>query len=91
MSEVAESSAWGAAMNGLLGIGICTSLDELTALPREVKSFRPQMKAAEVKQISRRLACGCEEGSVNGCLCETSVMLQFLLWLILPCSRLIFQ
>ena len=51
VSEVAESSAWGAAMNGLLGLGLCKSLDELAALPREVKSFRPQMDAAKVKQL----------------------------------------
>jgi glycerol kinase len=51
VSEVAESSAWGAAMNGLLGLGQCKSLDDLAALPREVKSFRPQMPAAKVKQL----------------------------------------
>ena len=27
VAEVAESSAWGAAMNGLLGLGVCKSLD----------------------------------------------------------------
>ena len=48
VAEVAESSAWGAAMNGLLGLGICKSLDELAALPRVSKSFKPKMKAAEV-------------------------------------------
>jgi glycerol kinase len=51
VSEVAESSAWGAAMNGLLGLGRCKSLNDLAALPREVKSFRPQMPAARVKQL----------------------------------------
>jgi glycerol kinase len=51
VSEVAESSAWGAAMNGLLGLGVCKSLDDLAALPREVKSFRPQMDAATVKRF----------------------------------------
>ena len=51
VSEVAESSAWGAAMNGLLGLGLCKSLDDLAALPREVKSFRPQMKAAKATQL----------------------------------------
>jgi glycerol kinase len=51
VSEVAESSAWGAAMSGLLGLGICKSLDDLAALPREVKSFRPQMDAAKATQL----------------------------------------
>jgi glycerol kinase len=51
VSEVAESSAWGAAMNGLLGLGVYRSLNELAAMPRTARSFRPQMKAAEVKRL----------------------------------------
>jgi glycerol kinase len=51
VSEVAESSAWGAAMNGLLGLGLYQSLDELAKLPRAQKCFRPRMKAAEVKKL----------------------------------------
>jgi glycerol kinase len=51
VSEVAESSAWGAAMNGLLGLGIYQSLDELAKLPRQQKIFRPQMKTAEGKRL----------------------------------------
>jgi len=51
VSEVAESSAWGAAMSGLLGLGLCESLDDLAALPRETRVFRPQMDAARVKQL----------------------------------------
>jgi glycerol kinase len=51
VAETAESSAWGAAMNGLLGLGICKSLDDLAALPREVKSFRPQMDTVKTKQL----------------------------------------
>jgi glycerol kinase len=51
VAKVAESSAWGAAMNGLLGLGICQSLDDLAVLPREVKSFRPQMDAAKASQL----------------------------------------
>ena len=45
VSDVPESSAWGAAMNGLLGLGIYKSLDELAKLKREQKIFRPHMKA----------------------------------------------
>jgi glycerol kinase len=45
VADVAESSAWGAAMNGLLGLGLRQSLNELSALPRKTKSFRPRMKA----------------------------------------------
>ena len=51
VSEVSESSAWGAALSGLLGLGVYQSLDDLTALPRAVKSFRPLMKAAEAKRL----------------------------------------
>jgi glycerol kinase len=50
VSEVAESSAWGAAANGLLGLGVYASPDELAKLPRKQKDFRPQMKPAEVKR-----------------------------------------
>jgi glycerol kinase len=46
VSEVADSSAWGAAMNGWLGLGVYRSLEELAALPREVRTFRPRMKAS---------------------------------------------
>jgi glycerol kinase len=51
VSEVAEASAWGAAMQGLLGLGIYKSLNELAKLPGRQKSFRPRMKAAEVNQF----------------------------------------
>ncbi|TAK93998.1 MAG: glycerol kinase [Verrucomicrobia bacterium] len=51
VSDVAESSAWGAAMMGLLGLGLCKSLDELAALPRDSKSFKPKMKSTQVKQF----------------------------------------
>jgi glycerol kinase len=44
VAEIAESSAWGAAMNGLLGLGLRQSLDELATLPRKARSFRPRMK-----------------------------------------------
>jgi len=51
VAEIAESSAWGAAMNGLLGLGFYKSLDELAKLPRAQKIFRPRMKPAEVKRL----------------------------------------
>ena len=51
VSDVAESSALGAAMQGMLGLGLCKSLGELSKLPRKQKIFRPQMKAAEVKKL----------------------------------------
>jgi glycerol kinase len=51
VADVAESSAWGAAMNGLLGLGLCRSLDELAALPRKAKSFKPRMSRAMANQL----------------------------------------
>lgn len=50
VSEVTESSAWGAALNGLLGLELRRSLAELAALARESKSFKPKMKAALATQ-----------------------------------------
>jgi glycerol kinase len=51
VAEVAESSAWGAAMQGMLGLGVYRSLAELATLQREQKIFCPQMKYAEVKKL----------------------------------------
>ena len=45
VSDVPESSAWGAAMQGLLGLGIYKSLDELAKLKRTQKIFRPKMNS----------------------------------------------
>ncbi|HEU6448019.1 MAG TPA: glycerol kinase GlpK [Verrucomicrobiae bacterium] len=50
VAEVAESSAWGAAMSSLLALGIYKSLDELTKLPRQQKIFRPKMDLKLVKK-----------------------------------------
>jgi glycerol kinase len=50
VAEVAESSAWGAAMNGLLGLGVCKSLDELAKLPRPQIFYHAKMKAALVRK-----------------------------------------
>jgi len=51
VSEVSESSAWGAAMAGLLGLGLCDSLDALAALPCQTRTYRPGMDVARVKQL----------------------------------------
>ncbi len=51
VSEIAESSAWGAAMKGLLGLGIYSSLDAFTKLPRQQIIFHPRMITAEVKKL----------------------------------------
>jgi glycerol kinase len=45
VSEVAESSAWGAAMNGLMGLGWYQSLGQLANIRRKSKSYRPKMDA----------------------------------------------
>lgn len=51
VAELAESSAWGATMNGLLGLGICKSMAELSVLPRNLKTFKPRMSQPKVKQL----------------------------------------
>jgi glycerol kinase len=50
-AEVAESSARGAAMAALLGLGAVGSLAELTKLPRDARTYRPQMNADKVDQL----------------------------------------
>jgi glycerol kinase len=51
VSDVPESSAWGAAMQGLLGLGVYKSLDELAKLPCAQKIFRPRMKPGDAKKF----------------------------------------
>jgi len=53
VAEVAESSAWGAAMNGLLGLGLCKSFGDLEKLPRSQTHFSPRMKRAEAQRLLR--------------------------------------
>lgn len=50
-AEVAESSAWGAAMNGLLGLGICRSFADLQKLPTRQVLFRPAIKSVEADRL----------------------------------------
>jgi glycerol kinase len=50
----AESSAWGAAMNGLLGLGVYRSLNELSAVPRNLTSFKPRMNLTQNQQLHRQ-------------------------------------
>jgi len=51
VSDVAESSAWGAAMAGLLGLGVYGALDELVALPRATRLYEPQMSCATAEHL----------------------------------------
>ena len=54
VAEVSESSAWGAAQAGLLGMNVYGSLEEMRALPREVSEYRPQLAI----DAAHRLHCG---------------------------------
>jgi len=51
VSEVPESSAWGAAMAGLLGMRVCESMEKLAALPMTTRTYRPQMAATDVQRF----------------------------------------
>jgi glycerol kinase len=49
-AQMPDCSALGAAMAGMLGMGVHRSLNELAALPREVVAYRPSMPANLVEQ-----------------------------------------
>jgi glycerol kinase len=51
VANVPESSAWGAASAGLLGLGLQPSLEALDALPRHCTVYRPQMNPRRVRQL----------------------------------------
>jgi len=51
VADVTESSAWGTAMNGLLGLSRSKSLADLASLPRKTTTFRPQMDRARAKHL----------------------------------------
>jgi len=51
VAEVAECSAWGAAMNGLLGLGVHHTWKTLSALPRKMKSFKPRMHPSKANHL----------------------------------------
>jgi glycerol kinase len=51
VSDIPESSARGAAMVGMLGMGLAKSFEDLAALPHEVRIIRPQMQKDRAKQL----------------------------------------
>jgi glycerol kinase len=51
VADVPESSALGAAMAGMLGLGNVGTLDELTNLPRPARSFVPQMPLERADEL----------------------------------------
>jgi glycerol kinase len=51
VSPVPESSALGAAMAGMLGLGLVASLADLAALPRETKRYQPTMSGERVEEL----------------------------------------
>ena len=51
VTDVAESSALGAAMMGMLGLGWHASLDALARLPRSLRTFRPRMPRPEAERL----------------------------------------
>jgi len=50
-AEVAEASACGSALNGLLGLAVFASFDELARVPRELKIYSPQMNPARAESL----------------------------------------
>ena len=51
VANVPESSAWGAASAGLLGLGIHKSMETLAALPRAWTIYRPQMAPERARRL----------------------------------------
>lgn len=51
VSRVTESSAWGAVLNGLLGLGIYKSIADLERIPRQWEIYRPKMNKALVEKF----------------------------------------
>jgi glycerol kinase len=47
VADVAESSAWGAAMAGLFGLAIIGSIGELAALPHSTRRYNPKMRRTD--------------------------------------------
>lgn len=50
VADAPESSALGAALAGMVGVGMCNSLAGLAKLPRQSRRYSPQMPANEVKR-----------------------------------------
>jgi glycerol kinase len=51
VADVPDSSAWGAASAGLHGLGVHPSLDDLAALPRPGRTYKPRMSRAEADAL----------------------------------------
>jgi glycerol kinase len=51
VAEVAESSARGAALAGMLGMKMIDSLAQLAELPRNTRTYTPRMPADKVQQL----------------------------------------
>jgi glycerol kinase len=53
VTDVPESSALGAAMMGMLGLGWVGAPSDFASLPRSLRTFRPRMLAADVDRLVR--------------------------------------
>jgi glycerol kinase len=51
VSEPPGSSALGAALAGMLGLGLAKSFADLAAIPRTTRTYRPSMKCDKVEQL----------------------------------------
>ena len=51
VSEVAESSAWGAAMNGFLGLGVYASVNAFAKSHRKTTVYRSRMNTAAAEKL----------------------------------------
>ena len=65
VSSVPESSALGAAMAGLLGLGKFSTLYDLAGLPRERRAICSPDVTSKGRRASLRMADGCPPGAVD--------------------------
>jgi glycerol kinase len=51
VSDVPECSALGAAMAGMLGLGVAATLNDLASQPSQTQTYRPQINGEKVRQL----------------------------------------
>jgi len=54
LAPFAECSAWGATMAGLLGLGLCPSLEALAQMPRAGRVYRPTATVEQAERLVQR-------------------------------------
>jgi glycerol kinase len=51
VSDVSESSAWGSSLAALMGLGMHTTLEEMSSRPRQFRRYSPKMDSETVSRL----------------------------------------